>query len=139
MTVPLSALVDTTKTAPDTDSLSPVTGATPIAVTDDIAGVVTDDVIPATSVLARALEALREQLAKADQREESQRRRAEQAERRIDELQALLTEARRQIDRLHVDLADAVTAEQIAAGEASALRAIVASLRARPWWRRWLR
>ena len=116
-----------------------MTGATPIAVTDDIAGVVTDDVIPATSVLARALEALREQLAKADQREESQRRRAEQAERRIDELQALLTEARRQIDRLHVDLADAVTAEQIAAGEASALRAIVASLRARPWWRRWLR
>src|SRR6516165_2274827 len=57
--------------------------------------------------------------------------------RRVDDLQALLAEERRQIDRLHLDLADAITAERIAAGEAAALRAIVAELRARPWWRRW--
>jgi len=76
-------------------------------------------------VFELAVEALREQLT-------SERR-------RVDELQALLTEERRQIDRLHVDLADAVAAEQISAGEASALRAIVTELRARPWWRRWFR
>jgi hypothetical protein len=46
---------------------------------------------------------------------------------------------RRQIDCLHVDLADAVAAERIAAGEAAALRAIVTGLRARPWWRCWFR
>jgi len=57
--------------------------------------------------------------------------------RRVDDLQALLAEERRQIDRLHLDLADAITAERITAGEAAALRAIVAELRARPWWRRW--
>ena len=57
--------------------------------------------------------------------------------RRVDDLQTLLAEERRQIDRLHLDLADAITAERIAAGEAAALRAIVAGLRARPWWRRW--
>ena len=55
--------------------------------------------------------------------------------RRVDDLQTLLAEERRQIDRLHLDLADAITTERIAAGEAAALRAIVAGLRARPWWR----
>jgi len=108
--------------------------------------------------LENAIAALREQLAKADQREESahrraERERAEQSERRADELQAALMEESRQVeagrkridelqqrvDQLHTDLADAVTAERIAAGEAAALRAIVTGLRARPWWRRWFR
>ena len=111
-----------------------------------------------------AIEALREQLAKADQREESEHRwrelansslvaereRAKRSEGRADELQVALTEERRRveagrqlvedgrkrIDELHTALADAVTAERIAAGEAAALHAIVTGLRARPWWRR---
>ena len=65
---------------------------------------------------------------------------------RVDALQVVLTEERRRvedgrkrIDELHVDLADAVTAERIAAGEAAALRAILEGLRARSWWRRWFR
>ena len=45
-------------------------------------------------------------------------------------------ELQQRIDELHTALADAVTAERIAAGEAAALRAIVTGLRARPWWRR---
>ena len=129
-------------------------------------------VVPGTDpgtirALEGAIEALREQLAKADQREESEHRwrelansslvaereRAERSECRADELQVALTEERRrveverqlvedgrkQIDELHTALADAVTAERIAAGEAAALRAIVTGLRARRWWRRWFR
>jgi hypothetical protein len=61
-----------------------------------------------------------------------ERRRVEDGRKRIDELQ-------QRVDELHTALADAVTAERIAAGEAAALRTIVDGLRARPWWRRWLR
>ena len=126
-------------------------------------------VVPGTDpgtirALEGAIKALREQLAKADQREESEHRwrelansslvaereRAKRSEGRADELQVALTEERRRveagrqlvedgrkrIDELHTALADAVTAERIAAGEAAALRAIVTGLRARPWWRR---
>ena len=133
-------------------------------------------VVPGTDpgtirALEGAIKALREQLAKADQREESEHRwrelansslvaereRAKRSEGRADELQVALTEERRRveagrqlvedgrkridelqqrIDELHTALADAVTAERIAAGEAAALHAIVTGLRARPWWRR---
>ena len=71
-------------------------------------------------------------MVRADEREESERRRAARAEREVEE-------ARRRIDELHTALAGAVAAERIAAGEAGALRTIVAGLRARPWWRRWFR
>jgi len=81
---------------------------------------VSDDVV---RVFDRALAALQQQL-------EHERERADRAEHRIDELH-------QRIDELHTALADAVTAERIAAGEAAALRAIVDGLRARPWWRRW--
>jgi hypothetical protein len=58
--------------------------------------------------------------------------------RRLDHESERANCAQSRIDELHTDLADAVTAERIAAGEAAALRAIVTRLRARPWWRRWL-
>lgn len=134
MTIPLSALVKPAQTkekcaAPDKQAMSPATGATdlatPVAVIDDVAGDVIPVVIPATDALVSAVEALREQLANADQREASERRRAERAEEEV-------VEARRRIDELHTALADAVTAERIAAGEASALRAQTADRRA---WR----
>ena len=64
----------------------------------------------------------------------------------VEELRATIADLRQRLDRerdrvdeLHTALADAVTAERIAAGEAAALRAIVTGLRARPWWRRWFR
>ena len=136
VTVPLSALVKPAQTkeknVADKQAMSPATGAadpaTPVPVIHDVAGAV----IPATDVLARAVEALREQLVRADEREESARRRAARAEREVEE-------TRRRIDELHTALAGAVAAERIAAGEAGALRTIVAGLRARPWWRRWFR
>jgi len=65
-------------------------------------------------------------------RVEVERQLVEDGRKRIDELQ-------QRVDELHIALADAVTAERIAAGEASALRAIVTGLWARPWWRRWFR
>ena len=145
VTVPLSALVNPAKTDADTDSLSPAPEmtATPIAVTGDIAGDVLDDVsgdvTPATNALIRAIEALREQLAKADQREEAERRRAEHAEHRLEVERQVVDDSRKRIDELYIALADAVAAERIAAGEASALRAIVTERRAPPWWRRWFR
>jgi hypothetical protein len=66
--------------------------------------------IPRTvRTLESAIEALREQLTKADQREEAERGRAERAECHLVELRGAL--------------ADAVAAERIAAGEAARLRA----------------
>jgi hypothetical protein len=66
--------------------------------------------IPRTvRTLESAIEALREQLTKADQREEAERGRTERAERHLEELRGAL--------------ADAVAAERIAAGEAAGLRA----------------
>jgi hypothetical protein len=129
VTVPLSVLVNTTKTAHDTDSLSPATGATspatPITVADDVVGDVAadviDDVAPATNALVRAIEALREQLAKADQREELVRRRAEHAERRIDELQDELTRERCRAVAVQRKLIEVLTGPRV------------------PWWRRWFR
>ena len=64
---------------------------------------------PGTEVLAQAIDSLREQLVIANDR-------VERAERRADQERSLLEEARAQI-------ADAVAAERIAAGEAAALRA----------------
>ena len=120
VTVPLSALVNTAKIKGETvacdDFVSSATTAidpvTPAAVTADVA----NDVILATDVLARAIETLREQLVKADQREESERRRGERAEREVED-------GRKRIDELQTALADARTAEGIAASEAAALRA----------------
>jgi len=107
----------------------------------------------ALRTLESAIAALREQVDYAQSGLVAERQRA-------DELQVALTEERRRVeagrqlvedgrkridelqqrvDELHTALADAVTAERIAAGEAAALRAIVTGLRARPWWRRWLR
>jgi hypothetical protein len=112
-----------------------------------------DDDREPVRTLESAIAALREQVESAQNGLIAERQRAEHAEHRleverqlveetrkqIDELQALLTQERHQIDTLRIDLADAVAAERIAAGEAAALRTIVDGLRARPWWRRWLR
>jgi chromosome segregation ATPase len=112
-----------------------------------------DDDRETLRTLESAIAALREQVEYAQSGLVAERQRAEQAEHRlegerqlvedgrrwIDELQALLTQERHQIDTLRIDLADAVGAERIAAGEAAALRAIVTGLRDRRWWRRWFR
>jgi hypothetical protein len=82
--------------------------------------------------LSQAVEFLREDLAIANSSLVSERERA-------DELLALLAEGQRQIGDLYGALADARTAAMISSNEAAALRAIVAELRARPWWRRWFR
>jgi hypothetical protein len=75
--------------------------------------------IPRTvRTLESAIEALREQLRKADQREEAERGRADRTERHLEELREAL--------------ADAVAAERIAAGEAARLRAQAEDRRA---WR----
>ena len=65
--------------------------------------------------------------------------RAERAERQLEVERQRVEDSRKRIDELHTALADAVTAERIAAGEAAALRTIVTGLRERPWWRRWFR
>jgi hypothetical protein len=76
-------------------------------------------------VFEMAIAALREQLSTAN--------------RRIDELieeRRLDAEERRQ---MRTELADARAAERISAESAAALRHELDLLRARPWWRRWLR
>jgi hypothetical protein len=92
---------------------------------------------------------LREQLTTANQWAEAERARADRAERHLEEERGCVDEERRRIDelrtaldRMRVELADAVAAERIAAGEATGLRAEVERLiteRRRPWWRRWFR
>ena len=89
--------------------------------------------------LSQAVEMLREDLAIANSTLVSERERAEQAERRADELLALFAEGQRQIGDLYGALADARTAAMISTNEASALRAALDELRARPWWRWWVR
>jgi hypothetical protein len=66
--------------------------------------------------LETAIEALREQLTKADQRAEAERGRADRTERHLEA-------ERKRVDELQAALADAVAAERIAAGEAAGLRA----------------
>jgi hypothetical protein len=75
--------------------------------------------------LAQAIEALREQLAIANQRNDelTEEHRCDAKERR----------------QLLTALADARAAERISADSAAALRHELDLLRARPWWRRWLR
>lgn len=138
VTVPFSALVSPSKPVTTHGSPSPATGAAdpvmPTAVADDVARDIAPDdvgdVTPATTALVRGMEVLREQLAKADRREEAQRQRAEDAERRLDNERQLVAEGRNRIDELfsmlevsHGKLADAVAAQRIAADEAAALRA----------------
>ena len=65
--------------------------------------------------------------------------RAERAERQLEAERQRVEDSRKRIDELHTALADAVTAERIAAGEAAALRTIVTGLQERPWWRRLFR
>ena len=89
--------------------------------------------------LSQSVEMLHEDLAIANSSLVSERERAEQAERRADELLALLAEGQRQIGDLYGALADARTAAMISSNEASALRATLDELRARPWWKRWFR
>jgi len=147
--------------APATRELTPATSEAPPAgpghITPASPGQMAPDERGLVRGLENAIEALREQLTKAAQREEAEHQRTDHqlelanrslfAERaRTDELQAALTEDRRRvedgrkrIDDLHTALADAVAAERIAAGEASALRHQLDLLRARPWWRRWFR
>jgi hypothetical protein len=79
--------------------------------------------------LENAVEALREQLTKADQREEAERGRADRAE-------CHLEDERQRVDELRTALSDAVAAERIAAGEASALRAEVERWRHMGWLHR---
>jgi hypothetical protein len=142
VTVPLSALINPAgnqaKSVIHDNSVSPATTTigpvTPAAVTGDVTDDVIGDVIPAIDVLAHAIEMLREQLAKANQREEVERRRAEHAERRLEIERQLVENGRKRIDELQTALADAVAAERITAGEASALRTEVDRLRARRRW-----
>jgi hypothetical protein len=112
-----------------------IAGAAPPDVRDDIR----EDDRETVRALERAIEALREQLSIANEltantghQLEIKQQLVEDGRKRIDELQ-------QRVDELHTALADAVTAERIAAGEAAALRTIVTGLRARPWWRRWFR
>jgi hypothetical protein len=79
--------------------------------------------------LETAIEALREQLTKADQRAEAERGRADRAERHLEDEQ-------KRVDELRTALSDAVAAERIAAGEASALRAEVERWRHMGWLHR---
>jgi len=117
VTVPLSALVKPAQTkeksvAPDSESMSPVTAATQRVSSSDVTGDVIDDVaplvIPVTEALENAFEELRATIADLRQRLDHERDRADRAQSRVDEL--------------YTALADAVAAEHIAAGEASALR-----------------
>ena len=75
--------------------------------------------------LSQAVEMLRQDV-------EHERERGDQAERQA-------AEGRKRIDELLHELADARTAAMITGCEAAALRAQLALLQTRPWWRRWFR
>jgi len=77
-------------------------------------------------------EALREQLRIANDL-------AANSGRQLEVERQLVEAGRKRLDELQTVLADALTAQRIAADEAAALRAIVTGLSARPWWRRWFR
>jgi phage shock protein A len=79
--------------------------------------------------LETAIEALREQLTKADQRAEAERGRANRTERHLED-------ERKRVDELQAALADAVAAERIATGTAAGLRA---QLDRRQEWSLWRR
>jgi hypothetical protein len=83
--------------------------------------------------LAVEIAGLRERIADKDSVIADLRHRLDVADRRLD----AAAENRRLVDELHVALADAVAAERIAAGEATALR--TEADRRRNWgvWRRW--
>jgi chromosome segregation ATPase len=78
---------------------------------------------PETSALAQAIDSLREQLGIANGRADRAERRAENAEQRIDEERSRVDRAERLLEEARTQIADAVGAERIAAGEAAALRA----------------
>jgi len=105
-----------------------IAGAAPPDVRDDIR----EDDRGAVRALESAIEALREQLRIANEL-------AANAGRQLEVERQLVEDGRKRLDELQTVLADAVTAQRIAADEAAALRAIVTGLRARPWWRRWFR
>jgi hypothetical protein len=79
--------------------------------------------------LETAIEGLREQLTKADQRAEAERGRADRAERHLED-------ERKRVDELRTALTDAVAAARIAAGEASVLRVEVDRWRRMGWLQR---
>jgi hypothetical protein len=103
-------------------------GATLPDVRDDIR----EDDRGTVRTLESAIEVLREQLRIANDL-------AASAGRQLEAERQLVEDGRKRLDELQTVLADAITAQRIAADEASALRAIVTGLRARPWWRRWFR
>ena len=70
-------------------------------------------------VIDQAIETLREQLARAEQRADADRVRAEHAERLLEEERGRVDEGRKRVDELRTALADAVAAERIAAGVAA--------------------
>jgi hypothetical protein len=83
--------------------------------------------------LVQALDSLREQLTKAEQR-------ADRAERHLQKERGRVDEERKRVDQLQAALADAVAAERIASGVAAGLRAEIERLiveSRRPWWRSW--
>jgi hypothetical protein len=91
--------------------------------------------------LVQALDVLREQLTKADQRTDRAERHLEEERGRVDEERKRVDELRTSVTEFQTALADAVAAERITAGVAAGLRAELdrrQDWRA-PWWRRWFR
>jgi hypothetical protein len=98
--------------------------------------------------LESAVEALRDQLVRAEQRADADRSRVERAERHLEEERGRIDEERKRVDELRTSLtelqaalADAIAAERITAAVAAGLRAELdrrLDWRA-PWWRRWFR
>jgi hypothetical protein len=157
VTVPLSALVHTTKTqdvagdvigdvAPSVIPVTPTLSAktqrkvvTPDTDSLSSATGATDPVtaIDVTADVAGDVTPATEPLARAvdvlGAQLEHERDRANRSERRVDELQ-------RRVDGLYTELADARTAAMISGCEAAVLRTRLELLtERRPWWRRWFR
>ena len=103
-----------------------IAGAAPPDVRDDIRE---DD---RGTTLESAIEVLREQLRIANEL-------AANAGRQLEAERQSVEAGRKRLDELQTVLADALTAQRIAADEAAALRTIVTGLRERPWWRRLFR
>ena len=94
-----------------------------------ISGRMTGELSAPSKVL---FEALREQLRIANDL-------AANSGRQLEVERQLVEAGRKRLDELQTVLADALTAQRIAADEAAALRTIVTGLRERPWWRRLFR
>ena len=107
-------------------------GGHPSRTEPDIRDDIREDDRGTVRALESAIEALREQLRIANDL-------AANSGRQLEVERQLVEAGRKRLDELQTVLADALTAQRIAADEAAALRAIVTGLSARPWWRRWFR